>query len=160
MYCTNCGSLLSTKFIRNEGDIPYCQSCDKLYFPKMNLAMITILVNSKEQICLAQQNKLSKHKGLLAGFIKVGETLEDCVKREVKEEVGIDVDKCEYLNSYFYEKNEVLMYGFISHTEMNDFVIDKDEIESAEWYDKSDCLHRIREGSIAHRLVKEYLERN
>ena len=52
MYCCVCGNILEVKIIKNEGDIPYCSNCDKLFFPKVDIAMIAILTNDKNQICL------------------------------------------------------------------------------------------------------------
>ena len=160
MFCSVCGNELDSKMIKNEGDIPYCSNCDKLFFPKMNLAIIAILTNDKNQICLINQKGSNQFKVLIAGFIKPLETLEDCVKREIKEEVGIIVDTVHYLNSYFYEGNDVLMVGFNAITIQNDIIIDQDELDKADWYDFNDCLHRIREGSIAFKLVKQFLNQN
>ena len=75
MYCSICGSDLNVKEIKNEGAIPYCVSCDKLFFPKVTLAMISILVNSNNQICLVNQRHKKEYKVLLAGFVKPKETL-------------------------------------------------------------------------------------
>lgn len=158
MFCYKCGNELITKYVKNEGEIPYCVMCDELIFPKTNLAMIAILVNEAEEICLINQSNLSIHKVLIAGYVKQGETIEDCVKREIKEEVGIDITDLHYLKSHYYEGNQVLMVGFYAKTKQTDFIIDKDEIDSASWYKINDCLHRIREGSIAYQLVEQYIQ--
>lgn len=155
MYCTVCGNELGFKNIINEGEIPFCNECDKLYFPKVDIAMIAILTN-KDKVCLLNQNNVSKYKVLIAGFTKPGETLEECVRREIKEEVGIDIINCNYLNSHFYDNNEVLMVGFQAETEQLKLVIDKNEVDTANWYDKDDVIGRIREGSIADMLYKQY----
>ncbi len=160
MYCSKCANELTLKEVRNEGNIPYCKKCNELYFPKVYLAMITILINNLNQICLVEQSSSSKYKVLLAGYIKPKERLEECVKREVKEEVGINVSRVEYLNSHYYDQKDVLMYGFASYTNEYDFEIDLDEIYKATWYDQSECLQYIREGSIAYKLVKQYIESN
>ena len=155
MFCTVCGNELEFKTIINEGEIPFCKECNKLHFPKIDIAMIAILTN-KDKVCLIDQKEVSKCKVLIAGFIKPGETLDDCVRREIKEEVGIDTTKCNYLNSHFYENNEVLMVGFHAETEQLDLVIDKHEVDSANWHDKDDVIGRLREGSIADMLYKQY----
>jgi len=157
MYCTECGNELGLKTIINEGEIPFCIECNKLHFPKVDIAMISILTN-KDKVCLIRQKEVSKYEVLIAGFIKPGETLEDCVRREIKEEVGVDVSKCYYLNSHFYDNNNVLMVGFHAETEQLDLVIDRHEVDTATWYDKNDIIGRLREGSIADRLYKQYYE--
>ncbi|XMB72987.1 NUDIX domain-containing protein [Mycoplasmatota bacterium WC30] len=158
MYCTICGSDLELRTIVNEGDIPFCRKCDKLFFPRVNLAMIAILTNTKNQICLINQKGASEYKVLLAGYIKPGETLEECVKREIAEEVGLDIIKCEYLNSHYYDKSEVLMVGYHALTNQSNFKIDEDEVDNANWYELDDAIGRIREGSIAYLLVEQYLK--
>lgn len=157
MYCVKCGSNLSTKYIKNEGDIPYCENCDELFFEKTNIAMIAILVNKFNEICLINQKDVSKYKVLIAGYLKVGETIEECVAREIKEEVGINVSNVTFLKSHYYENNKVLMMGFYANTLESDLVIDQDELDNASWYKLDDSLHRIREGSIAYQLVKQYI---
>lgn len=157
MYCSICGNELETKEIHNEGVIPYCANCNKLYFPRVDIATISILTNSRNEVCLTTQNKEGTYKVLIAGFVKPGESLEECVKREIKEEIGIDVATCEYLNSYHYDKNDVLMVGFHATTDQYDFALDETEIKEASWHQKEECLSLIRSGSIAHRLMKQFL---
>jgi NAD+ diphosphatase len=158
MYCSICGNKLIVKPVDKEGDIPYCGQCDKLFFPQINLAMIAILTNSKNQICLVNQNSLSKFKVLIAGYIKPGENLENCVRREIKEEIGVDIENCEYMSSHYYENNNVLMTGFHATTNQSDLKIDDTEIDSANWYELDDALWRIREGSIAYKLVDQFIK--
>lgn len=159
MYCSQCGQLLDVKEIDNEGSIPYCSACDKLFFPKVDLAIIAVVTNEKNQICLVKQQLESQYKVLIAGYIKPNETLEACVRREIKEEIGINVDHVEYINSYFYDRKQVLMVGFNAKTIHEDLKIDPAEIIEANWYNYHDSLDKIREGSIAHKLVKEFLEK-
>lgn len=157
MYCSVCGNELSYKSIHNEGEIPFCNDCNKLFFPRVDIAIISILTNQQNEICLTNQNKDTRYKVLIAGFVKPGETLEECVKREIKEEVGLDVTSCTYLNSYHYDGKAVLMVGFHAVTEQTAFMIDEIEIDHASWVHKDECLSLMREGSIAYQLVKQYL---
>lgn len=158
LYCTECGNKLDVKEIANEGNIPYCPTCDQLFFPKLNLAMIAIVTNDQNQICLVNQKGNGQYKVLIAGYVKPNETLEDCVKREVKEELGIEVKDVHYLNSYAYESKQVLMVGFHAKAIQTELNIDPNEIDHAEWYAYHDSVHRIREGSIAYQLVNQFLE--
>lgn len=158
MYCTECGSDLVLKEVKKEGDIPYCKNCNKLFFPKVDLAMIAILTNSKNQVCLINQKNRLDYKVLIAGFIKPGENLEECVRREIKEEVGVEVSNCNYLNSHFYEANNVMMVGYHAETFDEDLIIDDDEVECASWFDYDNVIGRIRDGSIADKLYKQFYE--
>lgn len=158
MYCNECGTKLDRKEIGNEGFLPFCESCSKVFFPKVNLAIIAIITNKTGQICLINQINKPKYKVLVAGYIKPPETLEECAIREIKEEVGLEVFECNYLNSHYYNDNNVLMVAFHVKTNQTEITIDLSELDNADWYDKDDCLHRIREGSIAYNLVKQYLK--
>ena len=157
MYCTICGNKLEFKSIDKEGEIPFCKECNQLFFPKVNIAMITILTNTKNQLCLINQKGSKEYKVLLAGYVKPGETLEECVRREILEEIGINIIDCDYLKSQYYDKNNVLMTRFHALTDQLDFTIDDAEVDNANWYELDDVIHRIREGSIAYYLVKQYL---
>lgn len=156
MYCSNCGKLTTIKHVHNEGDIPFCEPCNKLIFPTINVAIIAILSNLQGEVCLVDQSSNSNFKVLIAGFIKPEETLEDCVARELHEELGVSITSCRYLNSYFYGKNNVLMVGYHATTSELEFTIDKTEIDHASWYHIDDVIGRIREGSIADQLYRQY----
>lgn len=156
MYCSNCGKLTTLKHVHNEGDIPFCESCNKLFFPTINVAIIAILTNQLGEVCLVDQSSNSSYKVLIAGFIKPEETLEDCVTREILEELGVRVSSCQYLNSYFYGNNNVLMVGYHATTNEVNFTIDKTEIDHAQWFKVDDVIGRMREGSIADQLYRQF----
>lgn len=160
MYCEQCGTKLGTRFVKNEGEVPYCNTCEKLFFEKSNVAMIAIVVNKDNKICLVNQKGAPKYKVLIAGYLKVGETIEQCVEREIKEEIGLTISEITFMKSHYYDNKNVLMMGFYAKTNDIEFEIDEEEIESANWYNQDDCLWRIREGSIAYQLVTQYINLN
>ena len=85
--------------------------------------------------------------------MKIGESAEETVRREVGEELGLTVDSLEYISSYPYDKKEMLMLGYKATVKKKDFVL-SGEVDSAEWValDKAPAL--LREGGIAWQLVK------
>lgn len=88
----------------------------------------------------------------------MGESAEETVIREVKEELGQDVFSLEYVQSYPYEQKEMLMLGFKANVKKQPFVL-SGEVDAAEWVPFSEALGKLREGSIAWQLVKQVIEK-
>jgi len=90
--------------------------------------------------------------------MKIGESAEETVIREVKEELGLDVEELQFIKSYPYEKKEMLMLGFKARVKKADFVLSAAEVDTAKWFKFENALENIREGSIAWQLVKAVIE--
>lgn len=88
IYCRQCGTKLVPKELENEGIVPYCPECGQFRFPQYNVAVSMIVINEeKDEILLIQQYG-KKAYVLVAGYVSRGESLEDAVAREVKEETA------------------------------------------------------------------------
>lgn len=90
--------------------------------------------------------------------MKLGESAEDTVIREVKEEIGQDVESLKFISSYTYEKREMLMLGYKATVKKKEFKL-SGEVDSAEWVKFDEVLSKLREGSIAWQLVKTVIEK-
>ena len=90
--------------------------------------------------------------------MKIGESAEETVCREVKEELGLDVESLKYISSYPFTKKEMLMLGYQARVKKKDFDL-SGEVDSAKWFPFEAALDQIREGSIAWQLVKEVIEK-
>ena len=169
-FCGVCGS--KTK-IEEAGFVLKCvnKNCNQSHFPRTDPAIIT-LVSNKDKVLLARSSRFpQKMYSTLAGFVEPGESLELALKREVYEEVGVNVNKIEYFQSQPWPFPASLMLGFFAETEDTDLNLDKDEIEDANWFDISqlkDLTHPdITDGfklprfdSIARRLVNDWIRRH
>jgi NAD+ diphosphatase len=89
--------------------------------------------------------------------MKIGESAEETVVREVKEEIGQDVKKLEFISSYPYEKKEMLMLGYKAIVSKQEFKL-SGEVDSVEWVKYENALSLLREGSIGWQLVKTITE--
>ena len=152
-YCPHCGSRLVKKEIGDEGLIPYCESCKVPLWDMFTTCIICAVVNEENEIALIRQDYVSTTNYVcVAGVMKLGESAEECAAREVEEEIGLKVDKLEFVKTYPYDKKEMLMIGFKASVRKAAFHL-SGEVDSVQWFKLSDAPKYLREGSIARQLV-------
>lgn len=157
-YCPHCGSKLISKEIGDEGKIPFCETCSIPLWDMFTTSIIAAVVNEENEVALLRQNYVSATKYVcVAGIMKIGESAEETVIREVKEEIGQDVEELTFIRSYPYDKKEMLMLGYKAKVKKQDFALSK-EVDSVEWVNLQNALSLLREGSIGWQLVKAVLE--
>ncbi len=131
-FCGTCGC--ATKTHAAERAL-VCVHCSKHYFPRINPCVIVLVVKDK-QILLARSSRTkSNFHSCLAGFIEIGETAEETVRREVKEEVNIEVTNIRYIKSQSWPFPSQLMLGFLADYYSGDIIPEPTEIAEANWYD-------------------------
>ena len=160
-YCPDCGARLSEREIGDEGVVPYCESCEKPWFPLFSTCVIVLITTvSGDEVLLLRQNYIStRYFNLVSGYMKPGETAEETVIREVKEEVGLDVLTVEATGSYWFEKKDMLMLGFIGRVEKAPVKLSS-EVDRAEWFPAGEAPGLVHPaGSISHTLAEEFLKR-
>ncbi len=157
-YCPHCGAKLISKEIGDEGMIPYCEKCNIPLWDMFTTSIIAAVVNEYNEVALIRQNYVSLTKYVcVAGIMKIGESAEETAIREIKEEIGQDVEELKYIGSYPYEKKEMLMLGFKATVKKQDFKLSS-EVDAVEWVRYENALSLLREGSIAWQLVKSVIE--
>lgn len=157
-YCPHCGSKLISKKIGDEGMIPFCEKCNIPLWDMFTTSIIAAVVNEYGEVALLRQNYVSTTKYVcVAGIMKIGESAEETVIREVKEEIGQDVEDLEFVSSYPYEKREMLMLGYKATVRKQDFKL-SNEVDSVDWIKYENALSLLREGSIGWQLVKTVIE--
>ena len=158
-YCPYCGKKLIQKEIGDEGFIPFCENCDVPLWDMFTTSIIAAGVNEQDEVALLRQNYVSKTKHVcVAGIMKIGESTEETVVREIAEEIGLKVKELKYIRSYPYEKKEMLMLGYKAVVDKEDFTL-SGEVDSAEWVKFDQALPLLQEGSIAWQLVKEVIKK-
>lgn len=155
-YCGRCGN--ATQHHESQR-VLVCHSCREQYFPRINPCAIMLVTRGKEVLLARSARFRSGFYSCLAGFIEVGETPEETVVREVKEEVGIEVDNIRYIKSQSWPFPSQLMLGFIADYKSGDIVPEPEEIEEAGWY-SVDALPNVPAAgiSVAGELIQHYVD--
>ena len=136
-----------------------CAGCGLHFFPRVTPAIIVAVVRNGK-ILLAQSSRFPEaFFSVLAGFVEPGETFEECVRREIREEVGIEVEDLRYFGSQPWPFPHSLMVGFTASFAGGDLVLEEKEIVRAGWFDAEEVLRlRIpRHGTIARRMIDRFL---
>lgn len=153
-YCGRCGRVTiqdSVDFAR------VCQNCALRFYPRISPCMI-VLVTRGDEILLAHHHRASRVMyTTLAGFVEAGEGVEDCIRREVKEEVGVTVGQLEYFRSQPWPFPGQLMLGFFAEYEAGDIVIDPTEIIDAKWFRYDELPQVPATATVAGQLISHYV---
>lgn len=156
-YCPKCGEKLDKREIGDEGLIPYCCKCSRPWFPFSYSCVICLVVNEENEIALIRQTYGTKRFVCVAGFISQGETAENTVIREIKEEIGLDVHSIDYIGSYYYERSDNLMLGFVAKVNKAPFRLSEKEVEAARWFDLRSAEQELSQGTVGICLLKDWL---
>ena len=132
-----------------------CSHCRERYYPQIAPCII-VAIRRDDAILLAQH---TRHRNgvhtVLAGFVEVGETLEQAVAREVMEESGIRVKNLRYVTSQPWPFPQSLMTAFMADYADGEIVVDKKELLTADWYRYDDLPLLPPPGTVARRLIED-----
>ena len=103
------------------------------------------------------RNFRSEFYGLIAGFVETGETLEEAVKREVMEETGINIKNIRYFGSQPWPYPSGLMVGFTADYESGEIHVQREELQKAGWFHRTNLPKLPEKLSIARRLIDDWL---
>lgn len=153
-FCGQCGSETRQS---GEERAKVCAACGLVTYPRISPAII-VLIRRDDRILLARSPRFPPDfHSVIAGFVGPGETLEEAVKREVREEVGIEVTNIRYRGSEPWPFPDSLMIGFVADYAGGEIVIDNKEIVSAGWFDRDGLPEIPRKLSIARSLIDGWL---
>jgi NAD+ diphosphatase len=165
-YCGVCGSPTLSE---EAGHMRRCTNpdCKTMHFPRTDPAVIMLVSDGERALLGRNKNFPPGMYSTLAGFVEPGESLEDAVAREVREETGIEVAAVAYHSSQPWPFPANIMLGFHAESATSEITVDYSELEDAKWFERDwllahadDNSFRLpRLDSIARRLVEDWLHR-
>lgn len=156
-FCGVCGK---ETIYDNKENCKTCVECDERFYPSLFPAVIVSVIKDNK-ILLAHNTRFpGDMHSVIAGFVDPGESLEDCVKREVMEEVGLKVKNIKYFGSQNWGFTSSLMIAFTAEYDSGEIKVDEIEIDSADWFDKNNLPEIPPEISIARTLIDSFVKKN
>lgn len=155
-YCGVCGA--PTRWMTDISK--KCTECGKEWWPSPSTAIIVRVTRSlsEESILLVRaRNFRGSHYGLVAGFLETGESLEQCVEREVREEIGIKIKNLKYFGSQPWPYPFGLMVGFTADYDEGEIHLQKEELSEGGWFTRDNMPPIPDKASIARRLIDDWL---
>jgi len=135
-FCANCGQPTDPA---EAGHVRICPACGTHHFPRTDPAVIMLITDGDDRALLGRGQQWPEGRfSTLAGFVEPGESLDDAVRREVLEEVGIQVGEVTYAGSQPWPFPSSLMLGFFGQALTSDITIDENEIAEARWFTRDD----------------------
>jgi len=157
-YCGHCGSGTEEKM--HDVLVKTCPVCKEEYYPKISPSVIVAVINN-DKILLAQHKRITSGMyTVLAGFVNSGESLEECIHREIKEEAGIEVNNIRYFGSQPWPFPDSLMIGFIADYANGELKPDNEEITDLKWFKANEIPEWSDKVSIARLLIDYFIEIN
>ncbi len=153
-----CGACANVLEYRPDSRSKLCTKCKIDYFPKVAPAMI-VLVEDGDTLLMARHSRLPPGMyALVAGFLEPGETLEECVAREVREETGIEVDDIRYFASQPWPFPHQIMVAFFARKCGGELRVQTEELEDARFFHRNDLPMLPPPISVARKLIDAWLD--
>lgn len=155
-FCGRCGA--ETEPVIGEM-AKRCPRCGIVYYPRLSPAVI-VRITDGERILLARSPGFPPGLySVLAGFVEPGESMEETIRREVREEVGVEVGNIRYFGSQPWPFPNSLMIGFTADYAGGELRVDPTEVEDAGWYTADDLPPLPPPFSIARTMIDDFATR-
>ena len=156
-FCSKCGAATKDKPRERAKE---CPACGRIEYPRISPAIIVAITRENRLLLAHNKNGRPGFYSVLAGFVEPGESFEQCVQREVFEEVRLEVQNIRYIGSQPWPFPDSLMVGFTADYAQGEITVDGVEIESADWY-SADALPPIPPvGSISRKLIDLFVRQS
>jgi NAD+ diphosphatase len=160
-FCGRCGAEME---MASGERAMKCPTCGLSSYPRLSPAVITAVVRrdgNQPRILLARNHRFPAGRySVVAGFVEPGESLEECVQREVTEEVGVQVTNLRYFGSQPWPFPHSLMVGFTADYAGGEITLEEAEIADAQWFAADNLPQLPPKLSIARRLIDWFVEQN
>lgn len=157
-FCGKCGS--KTELSQIERAV-LCPECGHIEYPKICPAIIVTITHNGKLLMAAGKNNPTRF-ALIAGFVEIGETFEETVKREALEEVGVKVTNVKYFKNQPWGFSDSQMIGFTAELDGDDetITVQESEISAAKWVEAKDVPLPASDISISSELIWHFLEQH
>ena len=136
-----------------------CPECGNLIFPRISPAVIIGVTNGERLLLSKYAGRATTNYALIAGYTEFGETMEETVKREVMEEVGLKVKNIRYYKSQPWGRDGAVLMGFYVDLDGSDEIrLDRNELALAEWHDRSSIPYEDTGISLTGEMIRMFQE--
>ncbi|HEV7517939.1 MAG TPA: NAD(+) diphosphatase, partial [Thermoanaerobaculia bacterium] len=160
-FCGVCGGATVS---RSGGHVRQCLRCPAEHFPRTDPAVIMLVTHGDTCLLGHQRAWPERMYSTLAGFVEPGESLEEAVAREVREEAGIEVGAVEYHSSQPWPFPASIMLGFLARAVTTEIHRHDEELADARWFHRDELADPVNRpvqlpnpASIARRLIEDWL---
>lgn len=155
-FCGRCGTRLEHDKVER---MMKCPKCGAMHYPKISPAVIVAVTNGDKILMTKYAGRDYKKYALIAGFTEIGETIEDTVRREVMEEVGIHVKNIRYYKSQPWSFTDTILMGFYCELDGEDVItMDAHELSVAEWRQREDIPTEFDGISLTNEMIMRFKE--
>ena len=153
-FCGRCGQKMEPSNIERA---MVCPDCGLIEYPKICPAVIVAVINGDKLMVTRYADRPFRGWALIAGFVEIGETLEDTVRREVMEEVGVKVKNLRYYKNQPWSFTDTLLCGFYCDLDGDDTVtLDTAELKEAHWLSREELPPRQNEASLTAEMMERF----
>lgn len=154
-FCGSCGSPMEHK---EDERAMRCPRCSALVYPRISPAVIVGVMDGDRILLTRYANRPnSQLTALIAGFMEIGETLEDTVRREVMEEVGLRVKNIRYYKSQPWSFSGSVLVGFYADLDGSpEIMLDTAELQEARWFERGELPHNENPPSLTATMVEAF----
>lgn len=153
-YCPRCGGPLR----RNSEISKYCDGCDNELFPSPAPAILVLVRRGEEALLVHARNFRRPFFGLVAGFVETGESLEECVAREVKEETSLDIRDIRYFGSQGWPFPMNLMVGFTAEYAGGELRFADEELSEGGFFSRDNLPELASPPSLAREMIDAWIQ--
>lgn len=155
-FCGKCGTRLEHDKVER---MMKCPKCGTMHYPKISPAVIVAVTNGDKILMTKYAGRDYKKYALIAGFTEIGETIEDTVRREVMEEVGIHVKNIRYYKSQPWSFTDTILMGFYCELDGEDTItMDAHELSVAEWIQRENIPTEYDGISLTNEMIMRFKE--
>lgn len=153
-YCPMCG----VPTVQIAPIAKKCPQCRQEIYPRISPAIIVLIRREDSVLLVRARNFRGTFHGLVAGFLEPGETLEECVHREVREETGLRIKNLRYFGSQPWPYPGGIMIGFTADYESGDLSLQREELNAGGFYTRDKLPEIPKKLSLARKLIDAWLE--